>query len=61
MKIKTLNGDLEEVDETFTYCTWVKWTDIKPILEEYQAAIENTQKGISDYSLLGEERLEDLD
>lgn len=64
MKIKTLNGE-KEVLSDYHHCsytsmrTWVAWEDIKPILEEYAAAIENDKAslscesvGCSDYGLM---------
>lgn len=66
MKIKTLSGEieisslksLENISEEFKRVEgiWVRWADIKPILEEYQAAIENDQVGCSDYGLMLEEK-----
>lgn len=53
MKIKTLNGMVNVrsvVIEDFSREIWVRWSDIKPILDElqgelarYEAAIENEQ------------------
>lgn len=31
---------------------WVSWADIKPILDEYAAAIESESVGCSDYGLI---------
>lgn len=54
MKIKTLSGekqiDILRTSGAFNMEVWVKWSDIKPILDEYQAAIENEQQGIGDSS-----------
>lgn len=66
MKIKTLSGE-KEVNtikglENFVVGLagiWVKWEDIKPILDEYQAAIENDQIGCSDYSLIKGDEYDD--
>lgn len=54
MKIKTLNGEkeVEAIVTAFQKEVWVAWADIKPILEEYAAAIENDQVGCSDYGLM---------
>lgn len=62
MKIKTLNGEkeisslegLENIGDEFKRVEgiWVRWADIKPILEEYQSAIENESVGCSDYGLM---------
>lgn len=54
MKIKTLNGEkeVEAIITAFQKEVWVSWEDIKPILEEYQSAIENDQVGCSDYGLM---------
>ena len=61
MKIKTLNGEkeVEAIVTAFQKEVWVAWADIKPILEEYQAAIENDKAslscesvGCSDYGLM---------
>lgn len=55
MKIRTVQGSYREVSH-FQWDeygeTWVAWADIKPILEEYAAAIENDQVGCSDYGLM---------
>lgn len=54
MKIKTLNGEkeVEAIVTAFQKEVWVAWADIKPILDEYIAAIENDQVGCSDYGLM---------
>ena len=41
MKIITANGNVAEIEEKLDDGIWVRWADIKPILEEYQAIIEN--------------------
>lgn len=63
MKIKTISGNDREVSHWLSAAgtTWVAWSDIKPIIEEYQAAIENIQVGCSDYGLMGNAMLEDED
>lgn len=68
MKIKTVSGEEKKVREitslsegNFTYEKYVLWADIKPILEEYQSAIENESVGCSDYGLMGDAMLEDKD
>lgn len=65
MKIKTLNGEKEvnavytNYKESQTPVIGVSWADIKPILDEYAAAIENDKAslscesvGCSDYGLM---------
>lgn len=69
MRIKTLNGEkeisslegLENIGEEFKRVRgiWVKWEDIKPILEEYQSAIENESLGCSDYGLMKGDNYDD--
>lgn len=59
MKIKTVDGSYKTVRAMYTSIllerhpeTWVAWADIKPILDEYIAAIENDQVGCPDYGLM---------
>lgn len=55
MLIKKVDGsvaDIEEVRTAYQNEIWVKWLDIKPILEEYQQEIGNEGVGVSDWSIL---------
>lgn len=56
MLIKKVDGSEVSIDDIWcaggTNEIWVKWLDIKPILQEYQEAIENETVGISDWSML---------
>jgi hypothetical protein len=41
MKILKADGNIIDVDERLEDGIWVRWVDIKPIIEEYQETIEN--------------------
>lgn len=47
MKIKTVDGSYREIEETFTYQTWVAWSDIKTIISEWQDELARYQDKVS--------------